>query len=100
MRMTLHLYGDINTEMNLFNHNNNNSADDYVQLKRCGCWIVSRAKPALNTILKTNEDNDENGRHHCPAGHFSTHLQHAMQRNVSQHWCGYDLHTINVDDHV
>jgi len=24
--------------MNLFNHNNN-SADDYVQLNSCGCWI-------------------------------------------------------------
>jgi len=24
--------------MNLFNHNNN-SADDYVQLSSCGCWI-------------------------------------------------------------
>jgi len=24
--------------MNLFDHNNN-SADDYVQLNSCGCWI-------------------------------------------------------------
>jgi len=24
--------------MNLFNHNKN-SADDYVQLNSCGCWI-------------------------------------------------------------
>ena len=35
--------------MNLFNHNNN-SADDYVQLNSCGCWIVRLAKPAIKTI--------------------------------------------------
>jgi len=28
----------MNMNMNLFNHNNN-SADDYVQLNSCGCWI-------------------------------------------------------------
>jgi len=27
---------NMNTNMNLFNHNNN-SADDYVQLNSCGC---------------------------------------------------------------
>jgi len=40
---------DMNMNMNLFNHNNN-SADDYVQLNSCGCWIVRLAKPALKTI--------------------------------------------------
>jgi len=33
------LWLDLNMNMNLFNHNNN-SADDYVQLNSCGCWIV------------------------------------------------------------
>jgi len=36
-------------DINLFNHNNN-SADDYVQLNTCGCWIVRLVKPALKTI--------------------------------------------------
>jgi len=35
--------------VNLINHINN-SANDYVQLNRCGRWIVRLAKPALKTI--------------------------------------------------
>ena len=40
---------DMNMNMTLFSHNNN-SADDYVQLNSCGCWIVMVAMPALKTI--------------------------------------------------
>ena len=43
----------MNMNVNLFNHNNN-SADVYVQLNSCGCWIVR-----LNQHLKLSNRQSE-----------------------------------------
>jgi len=43
---------EMNMNMNLFNHNNN-SADDYVQLNSCGCWIAEMAQvPSMQVQVR------------------------------------------------
>jgi len=54
---------NMNMNMILFNHNNN-SADDYVQLNSCGCWIVRLAKPALKTIQYRQSEKAEWNKEH------------------------------------